>query len=307
MTDKQEEKDVEIQLDLEDMAPVEDEKPAKAEKQEKLAANDEESPEKGIAELKKRLEEEQKARWEAENRVRQQQAEVQKVHVASQDKDLTLINGAIKQVKTSNDMLKNEYKAALTAGDYDKAADIQESMAVNAAKLLQLENGKVALENKLKQPVEPMARTNDPVEQVASQLSPRSASWVRAHPECVRDQKLYAKMIGAHNFAVADGYVPDSDAYFDFIEKSLGYKDATEPSESVEAAENPQAQSAQVSRPRSSPSAAPTSKIASSGARNSNVVRLTAQEREIAEMMKMTPEEYARNKVLAQKEGRFDR
>lgn len=303
MTDKQEDKDVEVQLDLEDAVQAE-EKPSKVEK---LASNDEETPEKGIAKLKKRLEEEQKARWEAENKVRQQQAQAQKAHVESQDKDLTLINGAIRQVKTSNDMLKAEYKAALASGDYDKAADLQEFMSVNAAKMLQLENGKVALENKLKQPIQPVERSNDPVEQVASQLSPRSASWVRSHPECVRDQKLYAKMIGAHNFAVADGYVPDSDAYFDFIEKSLGYKEALEPSESVEAAENPQVQAATITRTRSSPTAAPTSKIASSGTRGPNVVRLTAQEREIAEMMKMSPEDYARNKVLAQKEGRFNR
>jgi len=224
-----------------------------------------------------------------------------------QDSNLSLINSAIQTIKSNTDNLKARYKAALASGDYDKAADLQEAMSVNAAKMLQLENGKSALETKLKQPVQQVAPPSDPVEQVASQLSPRSAAWVRAHPECVRDQKLYAKMIGAHNFAVADGYVPDSDAYFDFIETSMGMKSRREPAESVEAAENPQAQAATVTKQRSSPAAAPTSKVASSGTRSGNVVRLTAQEREIAEMMKMTPEEYAKNKVLAQKEGRFDR
>lgn len=296
-------KDEEIQLDLENTLHEAPEKPSKADK---LAANDEESPEKGIAELKKRLEDEQRARYEAEMRMRQQQQLAQQAASQVQDSNLSLINSAISQVRSSTENMKAHYKAALASGDYDRAADIQEAMSVNAAKLLQLENGKSALETKLRQPVEQMPRTNDPVEQVASQLSPRSAAWVRSHPECVRDQKLYAKMIGAHNFAVADGYVPDSDAYFDFIEKSLGYRE-TESSESVEAAENPQAYTASVSKPRSSPQAAPTSKVASSGTRSANIVRLTAQEREIAEMMKMTPEEYARNKVLAQKEGRFDR
>lgn len=273
----------------------------------KVAANDEETPEKGIAELKRKLEQEQQARWEAEKRVREQQAIAQKAESQVQDTNLSLINSAIQTVKSNTDNLKAHYKAALASGDYDRAADLQEAMAVNAAKMLQLENGKSALETKLKQPVQPVQPINDPVEQVASQLSPRSAAWVRSHPECVRDQKLYAKMIGAHNFAVADGYVPDSDAYFDFIEKSLGYKEPPAPAESVEAAENPQLQAATVTKQRSSPAAAPTSKVASSGTRNGNVVRLTAAEREIADMMKMTPEEYAKNKLLAQKEGRFDR
>jgi hypothetical protein len=152
-----------------------------------------------------------------------------------------------------------------------------------------------------------MPQQMDPVEQVATQLSPRSAAWVRNHPECVRDQKLYAKMVGVHNFAVADGYVPDSDAYFDFIERSLGYRSAPQQNESVEAAENPQSTAASIRQQRTSAPAAPTSRTASSNNGRPNVVKLTASEREMAEMMKMTPEDYAKNKILAQKEGRFNR
>jgi len=273
----------------------------------KVAANDEETPEQGIAELKAKLEKEQIARAEAERRMREHQMATQKAQHEVQDGNLMLIKSAINTVKQSTDSLKANYKAALASGDYDRAVDIQEAMSVNAAKLLQLENGQAALEQKLANPVQPIQQTLDPVEQVASQLSPRSANWVRNHPECVRDQKLYAKMVGAHNFAVADGYVPDSDAYFDFIERSLGYRSAPEQSESVEAAENPQSTAASVRQQRTSAPAAPTSRTASSNNGRPNVVKLTASEREIAEMMKMTPEEYAKNKVLAQKEGRFNR
>jgi hypothetical protein len=36
------------------------------------------------------------------------------------------------------------------------------------------------------------------------------------------------------------------------------------------------------------------------------VVRLSGEEREMAAMMKMTPEEYAKNKVALKKEGRLN-
>jgi hypothetical protein len=273
----------------------------------KVASNDEETPEQGIAELKAKLEREQIARAEAEQRARQHELASHRAQHEVQDGNLMIIKSAITTVKQNTDSLKAAYSASMAAGDFDRAANIQEAMAANSAKLLQLENGRSALEQQLANPVQPMPRQMDPVEQVASQLSPRSAAWVRNHPECVNDQKLYAKMVGAHNFAVADGYVPDSDAYFDFIERSLGYRSAPQQNESVEAAENPQSTAASVRQQRTSAPAAPTSRTASSNNGRPNVVKLTASEREMAEMMKMTPEEYAKNKVLAQKEGRFNR
>lgn len=273
----------------------------------KVASNDEETPEQGIAELKAKLEREQIARAEAEQRARQHELASHRAQHEVQDGNLMIIKSAISTVKQNTESLKAAYSASMAAGDFDRAANIQEAMAANSAKLLQLENGRSALEQQLANPVQPMPRQADPVEQVASQLSPRSATWVRNHPECVRDQKLYAKMVGAHNFAVADGYVPDSDAYFEFIERSLGYRSAPEQNESVDAAENPQSTAASVRQQRTSAPAAPTSRAASSNNGRPNVVKLTASEREMAEMMKMTPEEYAKNKILAQKEGRFNR
>ena len=50
------------------------------------------------------------------------------------------------------------------------------------------------------------------------------------------------------------------------------------------------------------PAAAPVSR-GSSG--RENVVRLTAAEREMAELMGMKPEEYARNKIALKKEGKL--
>ena len=71
-------------------------------------------------------------------------------------------------------------------------------MAANEAKALQLENGKQSLKETPRSAPRPL----DPVEAFATQLSPRSAAWVRAHPEYATNPKLTQKMIAAHNMAL---------------------------------------------------------------------------------------------------------
>ena len=269
-------------------------------------------PDEGIDELKRMLEAEREMRAEAE-RMAQQNAQLahaaaeqaQKAQKDVQDSNLQLLNNAIDAFQKDNENLKANIRDALQAGDYDKAADLQSAMSMNNAKLLQLQNGKMALQERLAQPVQPVQpppvyQRKDAVEELASQLSPRSAQWIRAHPECAKDTKMFNKMVGAHNFAIAEGYIPDSDAYFDYIESQLGYKQAKE--EEPEA-ETLSAASAPVQN-RSAPPAAPSTRAAS-GSGRPNVVRLTQQEREMAQMMGMSPEDYAKNRELLRKEGKI--
>ena len=130
------------------------------------------------------------------------------------------MTSAIDQIKRESEILKANYRAAMANNDYDEAAETQQAMSINAARLLQLENGKAAMEARPRE-VQPVQRTTeDPVELFAQQLSPRSATWVRRNPQCVTDPRLNQKMIAAHNLAVADGYEPDSDDYFSFVEYS---------------------------------------------------------------------------------------
>lgn len=269
-------------------------------------------PEEGIDELKRMLEAEREMRAEAE-RIAQQNAELaqaaaqqaQKAEKNVQDSNLQLLTNAIDTFQKDNDNLKSQIRDALQAGDYDKAADLQSAMSMNNAKLLQLQNGRAALQERLAQPVQPVPppqtfQRKDAVEELASQLSPRSASWIRAHPECARDTKMFNKMVGAHNFAIAEGYIPDSDAYFDYIESQLGFRQAKTDEPEQEALS---AASAPITS-RSAPPPAPSSRAAS-GSGRPNVVRLTQQEREMAQMMGMSPEDYAKNRELLRKEGKI--
>lgn len=265
-----------------------------------------EEVEEGIKALKHQLEMERNARAEAERRAREAQNTASRASLEVQDSNLQLIMSAIDSVKRTNDMLKRDYATAMQAGDYETAAEIQSNMSINGAKLLQLENGRSALEQRLANPPKPEPEApQDPVEAVASQLSPRSAAWVRAHPECVRDRRLYMKMIGAHNIAVADGFQADTDEYFAEIERQMGYR---KPQTAVEADydEEPMSAAAKPMTRKPPPPAAPSSRTASNGTGGRNTVTLTREEREMAGIMGMTPEEYAKNKVALKKEGKLN-
>jgi len=294
-----EEIQVELELPFDDEPAVE----KKAAKEEKQPVVDGQSPEDGIAELKERLETEKRARYEAEQRAHQAQEQVQRASLEVQNSDLQLINGAIDKLSRESDYMKAGYRDAMQAGDYDRAAEIQQYMSATAAKLLQLENGKVSLEGRLSQPVKPIEPPRmDPIEQVAAQLSPRSAAWVRAHPQCVTDQRLYQKMVGAHNIAVADGYAPDSDDYFNFIENQMGFNRQAQVDQGEEVILS---SASKATQNRSAPPAAPSTRTASSTGGRTTTVRLTADMKEMASMMGMTPEEYAKNMLDLKKEGKL--
>ena len=219
------------------------------------------------------------------------------------DTNLELVTRESDTLKRETDILKANLRAAMASGDYSAAADAQEAMADTKAKLLQLENGKAALQEQLRNPVQRVDAPVDAVEALASQLSPRSAAWVRAHPEYARNPRLTQKMVAAHNLVTADGMAPDTDEYFESVERVLGV--SAPPSASVAAAEEPMSAAAAPAQRRSSPAAAPVSRSGSPGNSRPNVVRLTAQEREMAQMVGQTPEEYARNKLALIKAGKI--
>jgi len=271
--------------------------------EEKPAKRREISPREGIQELKQKLELERQARLEAENRERNasSQAYAMRNEVASNQHQL--VSNTLDFVKQERANMKAAYSQALSAGDYDAAAEINDRIADMAAKILDLENGKAAMEAQAQQPQQPQQQQpGDSVEAFASRLTPRSASWVRSHPEYVRNPRLNQKMIAAHQMAVADGIEPDTDEYFGYVEdmlqvKNQPYRDGGE--ESMSGASKP------VQR-RSSPAAAPVSRSMNSSGGKPNVVTLTPEMREIAKNLGQTPEEYAKNRLALIREGRIN-
>ena len=251
----------------------------------------------GIADLKRQLDEERARRAEAERRANEAAQAAHRAKLDKDDSDIQLVSNAIDTLNRDTDFLKANLEQAMRMGDHSRAVELQEEISDNKAKLLQLSNGLEAMKNRPVAP--PPPAHSDPVEAFASQLSPRSADWVRAHPEFVRDAKLNRKMIAAHELAVADGHAPDTDSYFSAIEETLRVRQA--PKQVVEDDASSSAAKV-VSRRDAAPAAAPVSRGTPSRA---SVVRLSAAEREMAEMMGMKPEEYAKNKMALQKEGKL--
>lgn len=293
----EQDKDAQIELELDEKEPEKAEIVVEeAEKEPKAASQVED----GIQELKLKLEQERLARSEAEKRAREAAEREAMAKNEVDQTNLQLVTSAIDTMKRNNEILKAGYSEAMAVGDYTKAAEIQETMSSNAVKLMQLENGRQAMEAKPKVQPEVYSAPLDPVEALASQLTPRSAAWVREHPEYARDQRMFQKMIAAHNLVVSDGIAAESDEYFNAVEDILKINRQA----ATQEAEDPMAETAKVTQRRTTtpPPAAPVSRAPVG---RPNVVRLTADEREIAQMMGMTEKEYALNKVALQRAGKL--
>lgn len=256
-------------------------------------------PEDGLAKLQKQLDDERAARIESDRRAAESSAAEVAARTESQDNRLHLVTTALEAKKNANAALKSRYMEARAANDLDAEFEIQQEMSKNSAEIIQLESGKKALEAAPKPKPRP---STDPVEQFVSEMSPKSAAWVRSHPEYVRDDKLNRKMIRAHEDAIDDGIKADTPEYFASIERTLGL---TTVKIEDPAADDALSAAAAPTR-RAAPASAPVTRSGNGAGTRPNVVTLTREEVEMAEMMGQTPEEYAKNKQALKKEGRMN-
>lgn len=278
-----------------------DEKPEKkAKKDEKL----ETAVDDGISELKKNLEREKQARLEAERRAHEAYQDAHRAKADKTDSDYQLVVNAIETVKGRSEQLKAAYADAMNVQDFARAAELQSALNLNTQQLSELKKGKKAMKAQMeaaeKQPAMPPAPQGDLVDQLASRVTPRSASWLKESRDHLKTERDIRKMFRAHEDAIDDGIAPDTDEYFEYIDQRLGIRRNMDESDTRTSAENPLSA---ASAPKRSlqPPPAPVSR----GGQRSNVMRLTSAEAETAQALGMSPEEYAKNKVLLQKEGRY--
>lgn len=260
------------------------------------------TPDEGLEKLKQQLADEKAGRQAAEQRANEASRGEAAARGEVQTSQLDLVKGAIERLTESSDTLEGQHADAMAAGDWKAAAKLQRQMGDNSAKLIQLEAGKKALESAPK----PTPRAPvDPVEQFVGQLSPASATWVRAHPEFVRDSHKNRQMIAAHELALARGLKADTPEYFASVEKTLDI--AAPAAAKVDPAEDASADAAQATGGRTTaPAAAPVSRSANgANGKRPRTMTLTAAEQETATMNKMSFEEYARQKEALIKEGKL--
>lgn len=264
----------------------------------KAAPNMPVDPDESIEDLRQRLADAEQARREADQRAAEAARQVAAARGEVDNSNLQLVNSAIDQLTAQKEQLKVNYAAALAAQDYDTAAEINAALSENTQRLILLENGKTSLENQPKRAPE----ISEPVERMASSLSPRSAEWIRRNPDFARDPRLTRRMIAAHNLAETEGLVADTDAYFEHIENTL--KIGRRPTTQVEPdADTYSAASAPTQRRNGPPpAAAPVSR--NNGA--TRRYRLTPEEADAARASGLSNEEYALNKETLKKQGRLN-
>ena len=282
-----------IQLELD---PQEDEiQIVEAPEEPKIEEKPQLSVEDGINELKFKLEEERKAREAAERRAKEamEQASLYKNDAA--DSNMKMIDTAIDTIKRNQEILKQNLRDAVAMGDADAQADILMSIQKTQSDHEKLMYGKQQYEATVK------AAPADPVEAMASNLTPRSAEWVRAHPEYARDQVLTRRMVRAHEDALDEGIRPDTDEYFDYVETRLKVRQAPVQQEAALS----EASTSTSGRRAAAPPAAPVSRSGTGTGSRPNVVTLTRAEQEAARDMGMTPKEYAENKMALVRAGKL--
>ena len=282
-----------IQLELE---PQEDEiQIVEAPEEPKIEEKPQLSVEAGIDALKTQLEEERRAREAAERRAKEAMEQASAAKNDAADSNMKMIDNAIDTLKRNHEILKQNLRDAVAMGDADAQADIMMSLNKTDNDLREVQRGKQQYEATTKR------SAADPVEALASQLTPRSAEWIRAHPEAVHDPIMNRKLRRAHEDAIDDGLTADSDDYFAYVENRLNVR---KPMQQQEAALS-EASTSTSGRRAAAPPAAPVSRSGTGTGGRPNVVTLTRAEQEAARDMGMTPKEYAANKMALIKAGKL--
>jgi len=340
-----EEKAVEVVLPDEPITEVElsDNNSKVKEPEAKVSVKDDKEPEatrspavdereKALNDLRKQYEHqkriadaEREARKQAEQYARQQIQQVGYARNEVQDSNLKIILNAIDATEQAASNAERDYAQAMAAQDFQSAAEAQRAIARAETHLLQLHNGKQKLEESLQQTTEgsvyePQMPSfepqvpQDPLEMYAAKLSPRSAQWLREHPEVVSQNKI-PKLTRAHQDAVEDGYIAESPEYFQYIESRMGYDSYQEVEPEPEMAAPQVRERAPVREaPKKNLASAPVSSAGSMSPRSNgsgNTMVLRPDEVEFALMAEpdlprdKAIETYARNKAFLIKTGKL--
>jgi hypothetical protein len=252
--------------------------------------------------LQKKLKKAEKLREKAEQEAYEASRRAQQATTEVESNHITLVSTAIDTVKRDQEILKANLRDSLSIGDYDRAAQINDAMSMNSAKLLQLEQGFTEMKSRPRQ--EEPVRHSDPIDDLASRVTPLSAKWLKQNRDHLDDPRAIRMMGRAHEDAVDMGIRPESDEYFRFVEDRLGIgreqpRQQQRQEQSYES-DSPFSEAASSSSRRQSPPAAPVSRSGSAPGTRPNVVRLTPAEVEAAKISGITPQEYYMNKVKEQ-------
>ena len=235
--------------------------------------------------------------------------------------NVQMVDQAIESAKRDSEQARAYFQGALERGDTKGASDAQiliSDARANLLRLMEMREGVVAEAQQTQQPQpqprqapQPQRQYADPtqlmqanVHNLSSHLDqtgfPKSAAWIRSHPEMVKDRTAINAVDGAHGFAVNTlKLIPETDAYFDKIEELLGVGEAPQ------MAQTRQGQR-QLTQSRMAAPARAEAPSLRTGRSRQTAVPLTARQREHArDVLGMSDEEYAAELLDAQGRGKM--
>lgn len=247
-------------------------------------------------------------RQEAERREQESKQETTKALGVAEQAQYDAIVNAIGASQAESDSAQRELETATSESNWKTAAEAQRKLARAEARLVSLEDGKMAYEAKreeaktVKQEVRPVV--SDPLEAHIAQIAVNDGEkdWLRSHKDYLTEPRKNARLGAAHYDAEDVGHRRGSEGYFQFIEERLGLR---EPVKKVEDEE------VEMETRRSPSVAAPVSRetpSVSTGTPSSTRITLTPLEREAAKIAGVDEIEYARQKIMlgqAKREGRY--
>lgn len=236
------------------------------------------------------------------------QEETQRAQSEALDSRRSEIDSGIAAAQAEVESARRQYKASLEAGDFEGASEANVKVNEAASSLVYLKHRKADFDVPGQRPIvnpqgrveatqnqQPQATQGDPTERYIQEKSPRTGAWLRKHMECVTDPRSNKRAVAAHFEAEAEGYVQDTDAYFDFLDKKLGFSQPA-----PRAAEEPRRSPATKPAPPAAPVSRETPRSQELG--NSRIY-LTKGELETADALGITPAEYGKRKQAMTKQG----
>jgi hypothetical protein len=287
-----------------------------------MRASPEPEPEdEGVLELKRQLANQQQMTNRAAEVARNEhQARLQAERGLTQS-NVQMVDAAIESAKRDSEQARAYFQGALDRGDHKGASDAQILISDARANLLRLMEMREGVAAEAQQQPQPQRQQPQPQRQQyadsgqqmqanVSNLSthldrtgfPKSAAWIRSHPEMVKDQTAINAVDGAHGFAVNTlKLIPETEAYFDKIEELLGVGEAP-PARDMSMTRQGQRQ---LNQRMAAPARAEAPNLRTGRSRGT-AVALTARQREHArDVLGMTDEEYAAEMVDAQGRGKL--
>lgn len=145
------------------------------------------------------------------------------------------VESAIALAKSEGDQAQRSYAAAMEVADYDAAAKAQRVMSRAEAEVMRLQDGKAVLTDRQKKVSEQPQRreapsgVDDMVDGIIQASSRQAQDYIRRNRAALTSEKHVNRMIAAHQLAVSSDVEPDTEDYFTFIDKQMGWGGEKEP------------------------------------------------------------------------------